>query len=148
MQGTGDEFPKREETVGNCCAFRVVVMGGGIVHIGREPNGIGDLSLFHESEQIGHFKLAAKGCSWIGIRDSFEKVFAFHRIADADGQRHIAAEDFPSGSARAERMFQPSQLFGTEDCRLGIEFRLLVRGVWASVGSQIQDEQVQERAPG
>ena len=74
------------------------------------------------------------------------RVKAFYSSAASDGYKR-QAEDFPSGGARAKRMFQPSQLFGTEDCRLGVEFRLLVRGVWASVGSQIQNEKVQEWAP-
>src|SRR5215510_2409495 len=58
MDWTRNEFPERLEIL-KCRLVRVVVMGRGIVHIRRDPDGVAYAGPLDEREQVGNFQLAS-----------------------------------------------------------------------------------------
>jgi hypothetical protein len=60
MQRTGDEFPERLEIL-ELRPGRILVVGGSIVHIGRQPDGVGDAGILDVAQQFGKFEFAAGG---------------------------------------------------------------------------------------
>src|SRR5467141_4392214 len=69
VQRSGDELPERVEIL-ELRLVGVVVMRGGIMHIRRQPYGVGDAGRLDEAQEVGDFELAA--ARWtIALRKRF-----------------------------------------------------------------------------
>src|SRR5499427_11136785 len=67
MEGAGNEFPERLEVLEHGLVG-IVVVRGGIVHVGGDPNRIADAGMLDEGEEIGDFDFApARGA--VALRD-------------------------------------------------------------------------------
>src|SRR5690348_4133464 len=67
----GDELPERVE-LPELRPFGLVVIGGGIVHVGRYPDHIADAMLADEGEEARELELAAQRGTVVAIGPRFE----------------------------------------------------------------------------
>src|SRR6516162_2710122 len=66
MQRPGNEFPERLEILKHG-PVRIVIMRGGVVQVGGEPERIGYASTFNEDEQVGDLEARPRGPSACSI---------------------------------------------------------------------------------
>ena len=85
MEGAGNEFPERLEVLEHG-RVGIVIMRGGVVHVGGDPDRIGDAGMLDEGEEIGDLDFAPARAA-VALRD---------RVAAHHADRQIGGDDFPS----------------------------------------------------
>src|SRR5262245_44489635 len=73
MEGAGNEFPERLEVLEHG-RVGIVIMCGGVVHVGGDPDRIADAGMLDEGEEIGDLDLAPARAA-VALRD---RVAAHH----------------------------------------------------------------------
>ena len=114
VQGPGNELPEAVE-VGEPGLGRVVIVGGGVVDVGGEPDGVLHPVRLQGAEQVGDLVLAAERRP-VSLRNRLEPP----RLVAADQpDRHVGGDHLPGGGAFDQLALQPGQLPGAEEGALG-----------------------------
>ena len=113
MQRAGDELPERLEILKDG-AVRIVMMRGGVMHVGGQPDRVADAGAFHKGQQIGDLMLAPLRRA-VAERDGV--------LAD-EADRQIGGDHFPGRIRGHEFALQPGQLRRTQDAGLARSSRL------------------------
>ena len=110
----GDEFPERLEVLEHRLV-RIVVVRGGVMHVGGEPHGVADARALDEREQVGDFELAAERRA-VALGDAFGAPFAVEVVARSG--RAACRRRSPSRSrARSELALEPGDLLRARGSR-------------------------------
>ena len=135
MERPGDEFPERLEVLEHR-AIRVVIMRGGVVQIGGEPQRVADTGVFDERQQIGDFQAAAARA--VGVLNAG----CVDRVAD----RRVGGDHFP-GRLRARQLtFEPGDLLRPEQIIVGPQNGVGMRSIRAAIAAHVEHEHVEQRA--
>ena len=118
-------------------------MGGGVVHIGRQPDHVADAPAPDEAQQFGQLQFPAQGGTVIAVGAVLEGVRAIGHD-QADG--HVRGDDFPGGRGAGQSLLEPSQLFRSQIRRLRALVSLGVGGVGAAKAAQVDAEDFQRAA--
>jgi len=127
---TGDEFPERLEVLEHR-RVRVIVVRGGVVHVGGDPDRIANAGMLDEDQEIGDLAFAATRGA-IALRN---------RIAAHHAERQIGGDDFPGRLRAHELAFEPGHLRRPKDRR-----GRFIPAVSRAVGAHVEQEDVEQRA--
>ena len=109
MDRAGDELPERLEVLEHR-RVRVVVVRGGVVHVGGEPDRVADAGMLDEDEEVGDLELAAARRA-VALRDA--------RRALDQAERQVGGDHLP-GRLRAHQLaLEPGDLRRAEECARG-----------------------------
>ena len=112
-------------------------MGGGIVHIARDPHDVVDLLVADEAEQIRDLEFAPKRPPSVPLGDGLEER---RKVAHDQANRQAARHDLPARRAGHQRPLEPRQLGGAQ-VRRGLRHDgLPVLAVGATVAAQVEQE--------
>src|SRR5205085_2200236 len=104
MQGPRDELPERLEVL-ELRLVRIVMMRGGVVHVGGEPDDVANTGTLDRRKEIGDLVLAPVGRP-ITERD---------RVEADQADRQIGRDHLPGRTRSGELALQPGELLGTQN---------------------------------
>ena len=147
IQRAGDKFPERIEVL-ELRALGAVVVGGGVVHVGRQPDHVLHARILDALEQARHLQLAPLGRAVLAVghgfpaRDTLFILAVGHKQADG----HVAGNQLPGGLAGLEPLDQPLDLRAAQQVGVGAFLGLQIGGVGAAVAAHVQHKHIGQRA--
>ena len=125
-------------------------MGGGVVHIGRQPHHVLDTGTFDFAQESGNLQLAPQWRTVIAVGRTLPAVTTLRILAVAhmQAERHVGGYYFPGGLGTLKAIKQPGDLRPAHEGALVVLNGLQVGAVGAAVTAHVHDKQVQQRALG
>src|SRR5262249_37896747 len=135
MQRPGNELPEWLEILKRG-PVRIVIMRGGVVQVGGEPERIAYAGTFNEGEQVGDLEAAA--ARPVGLLDSC----GIDGVAD----RRVGGNHLPDRARGGQLAFEPEDLIRSEQIIIGPVDAVVVWAVGAAITAHVEHEQVEQRA--
>ena len=125
-------------------------MGGGVVHVGCQPDHVLDARALDLAQQAGDFDLAAQGLAVVAVGNCLPFVAAFGILAvrDVQADGHIGGDHFPHSFGCLQAIQQPVYLRAAHEGAVRGFGGLQVGAVRTAVAAHVHHKHVQQRALG
>src|SRR5262249_36956809 len=117
VQRSRHEFPEWVEVLKHR-PVRIIVMRGGVMHVGGQPDRVANTRMLDEGEKIRDLELAAKRRA-VALRDRFDAPLAVDVIDDDQAQGHVGSDHFPGRARRDQLALEPGDLHRAEEIGIG-----------------------------
>ena len=96
MDRSGYEFPERLEVLEGGLVG-IIVMRGGIMHVGRQPYRVADAGVLDEGEQVRDLQLATARRPAVALGNGLDAPVAIHVVDHEQADRHVGSDHLPGG---------------------------------------------------
>ncbi len=141
------EFPEWLEVLERRLV-RIVIVRGGVVHVGGEPYGVAHAGMLDEREEIGDLELAPARGAVVALCDRLDAPLPISVVDHHQADRHVGGDHLPGRPRVHQLALEPGHLRGPEEIGGRPVLLLHALGIGAAVAAHVEHEHVEQRAVG